>query len=483
MPTPTTTDIQISTDTSFNTLSINETKPYCTTRTFTPEELPHGVDLYMRVRHHTDDASTDTPWSDTRYFQIEPDTEIIGICMDNSDTSKKPVWNWIDKDGNRVDSFNYQEYPIYKNVEMVRFSDTPGRGGIQYLKIPRVYVKTMVSGPINTFAAGKKCWWISNRPLDDFYIHPAFCRNDDNGYTTNICEYVYFQQMPESTTGGGFARPGDNFRVFDIYDFGLIRLLITIANTGSNDSLTFDSSSNINFTFYDDYVSGAFLNGKDIVIDTVYMVNPVKSCTKVLEGIIISFIGSNELEYTDDLKQNASLTKCLIPGLRNTTGFGPVRLWGGPSTNPAQYLPAVSPIYLRDYISGSVLLGYKEGNTSTDSLTCDSMCLFIPKLSDTESSADLSFVYYSQESVEYESMGPDPMDPPVPLLTSMASTGPLRSSSNKSSKNEGPNWLLRCYGGTPLNMVIRPFVNGELLMMSGYTFNGNDSDTIRYCAY
>ena len=480
MPTPTTTDIQIATDTSFNTLSINETKPYCTTRTFTPEELPHGVDLYMRVRHHTNDASMDTPWSDTRYFQIEPDAEIIGICMDNSDTTKKPVWNWIDKDGNRVDSFNYQEYPIYKNTEMVRFSDTPGNGGIQYLKIPRVYVKTMVSGPINTFAAGKKCWWISNRPLDDFYIHPAFCRNDDNGYTTNICEYVYFQQMPYSTTGGGFASPGDDFRVFDIYDFGLIRLLITIANTGSDNSLTFDSSSNINFTFYDDYVSGAFLNGKDMVIDTVYMVNPVKSCTKVLENIIISFIGSSALEYTDDLKQNASLTKCLIPGLRNTTGFGPVRLWGGTSTNPAQYLPAVFPIYLRDYISGSVLLGYKEGNTSTDSLTFDSMCLFIPKLSNTGSSAGLSFVYYSKESVEYMDMGPGPMDPFS--ISSSRNTSSKNKSRNTSSKNKGPNWLLRCYGGTPLNMVIRPFANSASIV-DGYTFNGKYTNTIRYCAY
>ena len=468
MPTPTTTDIQIATDTSFNTLSINETKPYCTTRTFTPEELPHGVDLYMRVRHHTDDASMDTSWSDTRYFQIEPDAEIIGICMDNSDTTKKPVWNWIDKDGNRVDSFNYQEYPIYKNVEMVRFSDTPGRGGWQYLKIPRVYVKTMVSGPINTFAAGKKCWWISNRPVDDFYIHPAFCRNDDNGYTTNICEYVYFQQMPSSTTGGGFASPGDDFRVFDIYDFGLIRLLITIANTGSDDSLTFDSSSNINFTFYDDYVSGAFLkenrniiiNGMSSVYDAVYMVNPVQSCTKVLDDIIISFLGSSALEYTDDLTQNTSLTKCLIPGLKNTTGFGPVRIYGIPPTGSGAYI--ISPGYTQyscDYVSGSVLLGYKDGNTSTDSLTCDSMCLFIPKLFPEIWSEDVSFAYYSHESVKYF----DLMDP------------------GKTSGNKGPNWLLRCYGKTPLNMVIRPFAQGT--PQPGYTFNGNSTDTIRYCAY
>ena len=168
----------------------------------------------------------------------------------------------------------------------------------------------------------------------------------------------------------------------------------------------------------------------------------------------------------------------MIPGLRNTTGFGPVRLWGGTSTDPAQYLPAVFPIYLRDYISGSVLLGYKEGNTSTDSLTCDSMCLFIPKLSGT-SSADLSFAYYSKESVEYMDMGPDPMDP---FRISSNKSSKIRSSSNKSSKNEGPNWLLRCYGGTPLNMVIRPFAN-SMNMVPGYNFYGDSGDTIRYCAY
>ena len=459
MPTPTPTDIQISTDTSFNTLSINETKPYCTTRAFTPEELPHGVDLYMRVRHHTDDASMDTPWSDTRYFQIEPDTEIIGICMDNSDTTKKPVWNWIDKDGNRVDSFNYQEYPIYKNVEIVQLSNSP-MPNIQYLKIPRVYVKTMASGPINTFAAGKKCWWISNRPVDEFYIHPAFCRNDDNGYTKNICEYVYFQKLPSSATGGGFPSPGDDFRIFDIYDFGLIRLLTTIANTGNEGFLIFDSSLNIKFAFCNDYISGAFLNGVEQVSDIVYMVNPVQSCTKVLDDIITSFLGSSVLEYTDDLTQNASLNKCFIPDLKGISG--PVRLWSG-STYVVQYLPAVFPIYLRDYISGSVLLGYKDGNTSTDSLTFDSMCLFIPKLSDTESSKDLSFVFYAKESVEYTSM--DPMDP----------------DNDKTSGNEGPNWLLRCYGGTPLHMVIRPFAQG--ILHPDYTFDGLHNDTIRYCAY
>ena len=178
MSTPTTTDIQIATDTDFNTLSINETKPYCTTRTFTPEELPSGVDLYMRVRHHTDDASMDTPWSDTRYFQIEPDAEIIGVCLDNSDTTKAGVWSWIDRHGNKLDSFTSGKYPIFANIETVTL-DSERDATCVMMKIPTVYVKTMTSGPINTFAAGKKCWWISDKRAAGFHPHPAFKRTTE----------------------------------------------------------------------------------------------------------------------------------------------------------------------------------------------------------------------------------------------------------------------------------------------------------------
>ena len=213
MPTPTTTDIQIATDTDFNTLSINETKPYCTTRTFIPDELPRGVDLYMRVRHHTDDTSMDTPWSDTRQFQIEPDIKIIGVCMDNSDTTKAPVWDWIDKDGNKVDTFDSTTYPVYANAEGVTITDRDNKTA-NFIKIPKFYVKTMASGPINTFAQGKKCWWIANKPTDGFRVHPAFLRNPDGTAT----DYVRICVNTDWINA-------DASRAFDIYDFGLCVLL------------------------------------------------------------------------------------------------------------------------------------------------------------------------------------------------------------------------------------------------------------------
>ena len=181
MATPTTTDIQIATDTNFSTLSINETKPYCTTRTFVPDELPRGVDLYMRIRHHTDGTSMDTPWSDTRQFQIESDAKIIGVCLDNSDVMGR--WYWIDKDGNKLDSFDSDDHPIFANIETVTL-DAERNAACTMIKIPTVYVKTMTSGPINTFAQGKKCWWISDKPTAGFHPHPAFKRTtekDSNG--------------------------------------------------------------------------------------------------------------------------------------------------------------------------------------------------------------------------------------------------------------------------------------------------------------
>ena len=215
MATPTTTDIQIATDTNFNSLSINETKPYCTTRTFIPDELPRGVDLYMRVRHHTDNDSMDTPWSDTRQFQIESDAEIIGVCMDNSDTTKAPVWYWIDKDGNKVDTFDSTTYPVYANAEGITVLS--GNSRADFIKIPRVYVKTMVSGPVNTFAQGKKCWWIADKPSNGFRVHPAFYRKDDG----TAADYV-------SICVDTADIDADAKRLFDIYDFGLCNLLICI---------------------------------------------------------------------------------------------------------------------------------------------------------------------------------------------------------------------------------------------------------------
>ena len=371
MPTPTTTDIQIATDISFNTLSINETKPYCTTRTFIPDELPRGVDLYMRVRHHTDDASMDTSWSDTRQFQIESDAKIIGVCMDNSDITKKPVWNWIDKDGNKVDTFDSTTYPVFANTEGI--SVPSGNSSANFMKIPRVYVKTMVSGPVNTFAQGKKCWWISDKPSNGFHVHPAFYRKDDGTAAdyVSICVNTAFIDV-------------DAIRMFDIYDFGLCNLLICIQSKKTIMEVGYMGPSFPNVDLGIKYISWDF---NTIVAGNYYYFNSVdltktpfsvKDCVQLIDSPTPKISFAN---WTVTIENSNQL--CIK--LDNLD---------------AAALKLASNDELSLYYSVGNL---KSGSVSIDNLTIDLMDLFIPdlSLSGTESNSLYSctmFKWYAKET-------------------------------------------------------------------------------------
>lgn len=354
MPTLTTTDIQIATDIDFNTLSINETKPYCTTRTFIPDELPRGVDLYMRVRHHTDNASMDTPWSDTRQFQIESDAKIIGVCMDNSDTTKAPVWDWIDKDGNKVDTFDSTTYPVYANAEGVVVTLPSGRNPTTYMKIPKFYVKTMVSGPINTFAQGKKCWWISDRPVNGFRVHPAFYRKDDG----TAADYVLI-----AVNGLGISY-GYVSRRFDIYDFGLCVLLTYIQSKKNifeiehhNPSFPIDSDMN-----YIDWILNTIIAG--------------------------TYYYSNSVSYSKgdkcfSIKNVMQLIDSPIPKIDYKKSFSIVEESGKEYVDLSNDINVItfkleSNNELSFYYNAGDL---KSGSVSIDNITIDLMDLFIPDLS------------------------------------------------------------------------------------------------------
>ena len=277
MPNPTTTDIQIATDTNFNTLSINETKPYCTTCTFIPDELPRGVDLYMRVRHHTDDASMDTSWSNTRQFQIDTPAEVIGVALETVENSHG-IFHWINLNGDEVTTFDYTKHPVFANTSTAVLDAERTSTGVTMTKIPKFYIKTMTSGPINTFAQGKQCWWISDKPLDGFRPHPAFKRtfekDDDGKYI--ISDYVYISTYAGSSdtidnkiclgskpnvtpltrhtksefltycTNRNDTEAGQTgYRMFDLHDLAALKLLFLIAHksTTSSDTVTGNNGS------------------------------------------------------------------------------------------------------------------------------------------------------------------------------------------------------------------------------------------------
>ena len=364
MATPTTTDIQIATDTSFNTLSINETKPYCTTRTFIPDELPRGVDLYMRVRHHTDNASMDTPWSSTRQFQIEPDIKIIGVCMDNSDTAKAPVWDWIDKDGNKVDTFDSTTYPVYANAEGVTITDNENQTA-NFIKIPKFYVKTMASGPINTFAQGKKCWWIANKPTDGFRVHPAFLRNPDGTATDyiRICVNTDWINV-------------DAGRAFDIYDFGLCVLLTYIQ---CKQTMITDTKMNPSFPNVDLGIQYLAWDFNTIIAGNYYYSNAVNgpyhvaiyNCMQLIDSPIPK-ISADKLTYIVSKSAQTFITLDDI----NDAAFK---------------LESDNDLYLY-YYSGQL----KSGSVSIDNITIDFMDLFIPDLSVPHNSSSDDHYFYDR---------------------------------------------------------------------------------------
>ena len=387
MATPTTTDIQIATDTDFNTLSIDETKPYCTTRTFTPDELPRGVDLYMRVRHHTDDTAMDTPWSDTRQFQIEPDIKIIGVCMDNSDTTKAPVWDWIDKDGNKVDTFDYTTYPVYANAEGVVVST--GDGNKSFIKIPKFYVKTMVSGPVNTFAQGKKCWWIADKPSNGFRVHPAFYRKDDG----TAADYVSICVNTDSS-----GADADAFRAFDIYDFGLCVLLTYIQ---CKQTMITDTKMNPSFPNVDLGIQYLAWDFNTIIAGNYYYSNSVSGSPHIYMRNCMQLIDSPIPKISAD-----KLASIIVKSAQTFITLDDIN---------DVALKLESNNSLRTYYDAGQL---KSGSVSIDNIIIDFMDLFIPDFSLSHST--LSKYFY--DSISATAFNDDGLVVSFPYLVLMCYT-------------------------------------------------------------
>lgn len=261
--TPTGTDLQISTDSSFSSLANTDSGTYRTAQSFVKDELPYGVTLYARVRHTSSEAGT-SAWSTVVKFTIAQPKYIIGVCM-KYDTTKGSFY-WIDALGNKLSSFDWANHPTYSGISCVT-ADT-GRGDPVYLtKFPKFYCKTSASGPVGSFASGLKCWWISSEAETGFRPHSCFKRStskDSNGKYV-ISDYCYMgRYLGHSATVGGETCIGSckgktvaasqtkatfktwitnrnnasagitGFRMFDIWDLGALRMLLLIAKADSD---------------------------------------------------------------------------------------------------------------------------------------------------------------------------------------------------------------------------------------------------------
>ena len=262
-PTPTGTDLQISTDPSFSKIVNTDDGTYRTSQRFEKDALPYGQTLYARVRHKSAETGGSN-WSATVTFSIVAPIQIIGVCMDNSNSSTKGTFYWIDALGNQLSSFDWQSHPCYANISMVTVDSS--RAPVTLTRFPLTYVKTAASGPAGSFANGKKCWWISDAPYIGF--HPAACfkrstSRQDGKYV--IADYCYMgtflghqesaggktcigskrgQTVLASQTKATFKTYITNrnntsagitgFRMFDIWDLGLLRTLALVAKANSD---------------------------------------------------------------------------------------------------------------------------------------------------------------------------------------------------------------------------------------------------------
>ena len=272
--TPTGTDIQISTDSAFSTIVMNDTGAYRTTKSFVKGTLPYGVDLYARVRHaHPFTGSTN--WSSATCFKIIIPVNIIGVCLDTTETAG--TFYWIDALGNQVSSFDWTKHPVYTGIAMATVDDA--RSPVTMTKFPCFYIRTAVSGPVGTFADGKKCWWISD--LQDTGYRPAACfkrstSTDANGKYV-ISPYCYMGTfLGHTETVGGVTCLGSKrsqtvavsqskatiktyisnrnsttagvtgFRMHDIWDLSALRILSVIAKASSDSQTNWgDNTTNM----------------------------------------------------------------------------------------------------------------------------------------------------------------------------------------------------------------------------------------------
>ena len=269
--TPTGTDIQISTDSAFSTIVLNDSGPYKTTRQFVKGNLPYGVDLYAKARHDHPQTGK-TPWSATLCFKLIIPANIAGVCLDTSTTPG--VFYWIDSLGNKVTSFDWTKHPIYMAISMATLDDA--RAPVTMTKIPLFYIKTAASGPVGTFADGKKCWWISDLP--EYNFRPATCfkrstQLDSKGkYVISPCCYMSTFVGHSETIGGvtclgskrsqtplvsqtkatlkTFITNRNNtgagisgFRMFDIWDLSALRILLLVAKASTNSQTQWGDNS------------------------------------------------------------------------------------------------------------------------------------------------------------------------------------------------------------------------------------------------
>ncbi len=250
--TPSTTDLQISTDDKFKViLNDQSVTEYREQQHIAKDELPYGKTLYARVRHSVEECGY-SKWSDKVSFHVEIPANIIGVAIDTNATPA--TVKYIDMNGNLLERPKVADHAAFKNISMAEL-DT-ARAPVTMTKFPMFYMKTASSGPVGTYAENKVCYWISDLPVDGYYVHPAFKRGSTPssyiyigtyvGHTETIGDKVVLGSKQGSTVATGTvettrdklisycknrndADAGEaGWHHYDIWDVALLRLLSVV---------------------------------------------------------------------------------------------------------------------------------------------------------------------------------------------------------------------------------------------------------------
>lgn len=216
-------------------------------------QIPAGLlqegatEYYWRARHKGTTNGLSQWSAETRFTTKVLFANVIGIALVNSGGGAG-TWARIDRNGNNVatDASFFANHPVYAGV-------VPATVDSQAMIIvPRFYYR-VDDAPAGSDRAGKRCWWISDRPLPGYTIHPAFMdagqeitrfyvgkyqgSNDSGTRLGSVAavaplvstDYGVFKNRAAARNVGGVA----GFMLWSVYQLAAIQMLALIEMGGT----------------------------------------------------------------------------------------------------------------------------------------------------------------------------------------------------------------------------------------------------------
>ena len=179
-------------------LSILIWSSYGDTTNLITAEIPAGIlnpgstNYYWRCKH-TGTTYGASAWSLATKFTTKDQFYLVyGIAM-VSPGGGAGTWQQVNENGNNVtlSKTDFDNHPIWGNIETVIID------GQSMVKIPKFYLKVGILPGGDQ--VGKKAWLVSNAPLDEYYLSPAFM---DQGTEIDQFYYGSYEATPDGTKAG-----------------------------------------------------------------------------------------------------------------------------------------------------------------------------------------------------------------------------------------------------------------------------------------